>query len=234
MRDAAETPRGGEVTAESVDEIRRAVQQALSDVAEREREEKAREKEKAGQKERLTSRVSVAAICLTMLMSFLGFARAERGSASGGAAADGARAKSDAEADWAYYQTRMAERSGYVVAEDTLARETATLPDDDPRVQLAAVHYAEYVARRTSIDQSNRQLFFVVQDLERQVVDDTRRAARIDRTIARYDMGTRILTLAVVLLSVTLLANRAYLFWVAAAVAVVGAAFAINGYFLLF
>jgi hypothetical protein len=215
-------------------EVRQAVHEALAKMDERDREEKAEEQAVAQRKEELTARVSIAAICLTMLLSFVGFARAERSSASDVASQEASRARSDAEARWAYHQTRVAERSGFAVADDTLARQTSALPTDDPRVLLASADHAEYATRIASIDNANRQVFFLVQDLERQRVSAERVAARIDRSVDRYDMGTRVLTLAVVLLSVTLLANRRALFWVGAAVALIGAAICVDGYFLLF
>jgi len=214
------------------EDFARAVEDMLARKDAREAQDKAEDKAKAQRKEKLTSRVSIAAICLTMLMSFLNFARTERGNAQAAATSAAAKAKSDSDSDWAYYQTRMAERSGYVLADDALRRDTVDLPDSDPRVGLAAAHHADYAARIGAIDRTNRQLFFVVQDLERQWVRLSRTAEDIGRKVAWYDMGTRVLTLAVVLLSVTLLANRAYLFWIGISVALVGAAIAVNGYFL--
>jgi hypothetical protein len=118
------------------------------------------------------------------------------------------------------------------VADDALAREVEALPPDDARVQIAVVQHAEYYARIAAIDQENRQVFFLVQDLKAQQVAAQRRSAEINRSVDRYDMGVRVLTLAVVLLSVTLLANRAYLFWVGVGIALLGAAIAVNGYFV--
>jgi hypothetical protein len=201
----------------------------------RTREEKeAGEKEKTKQKERLTNRVSVAAISLTMLMSFLNFARTERDHAASSARSEAASARSAAEVNWAHYQTTTAERASYRIADDSLVRDAAVLPDDDPRVGAAHVRHIEYETRIGDIDHENRQIFYVVQDLERRAMLATRAAASIDRSIARYDLGSRVLTLALVLLSVTLLANRRYLFWVGIGVALVGAAIAVNGYFLVF
>lgn len=215
-------------------EIKEAVHEALAHLDARDRKEKDEERAIAELKEELTARVSIAAICLTMLMSFVGFARAERADASALATLEATKARADADANWAYYQTRVAERSGFSVADDGLRRETSALPDADPRVQMASVDHAEYAARIASIDAANRQVFFVVQDLERRQVAAQRRAARIDRTTDGYDQGTRVLTLAVVLLSVTLLANRPYLFWVASVVGLLGALISVNGYLLLF
>ena len=45
-------------------------------------------------------------------------------------------------------------------------------------------------------------------------------------------MAIRTLTLALVLISVTLLVDRAYLFWFGLTVAAIGAAFGMTGYFV--
>jgi hypothetical protein len=198
------------------------------------RAEDAVEKELAARKEELTGRVSVAAIALTMLMSFLGFARAERQEASDNAKTDALQAKADSEADWAYYQTRSAERASYRLADETLLRDTARLAETDPRVRDAEVHHAQYATRISAIDHGNRRVFYSIQDLVRARVLKTREMKRLDTMIDRYDMGTRVLTLALVLLSVALLANRRSLFWIALAVALFGAAIAVAGYFSLF
>ncbi len=224
---------GSGAPAAGSEEIQREVREAIEHL-ERSREAKdAEEKEVAKQKARLTSRVSIAAISLTMLMSFLNFARTERDRAATGARTQAANARSAAEANWAHYQTTTAERSNYRVADDALVQLADSLPDEDPRVGAAHVRHIEYQSRIRVIDHENQQVFFVVQDLERRAALATRVADSIDRGVARYDLGSRVLTLALVLLSVTLLANRNYLFWVGLGVAGVGGAIAINGYFLL-
>jgi hypothetical protein len=45
-------------------------------------------------------------------------------------------------------------------------------------------------------------------------------------------MGIRTLTLALVLISVTLLVDRGYLFWFGLAIAAIGAVLGVTGYFL--
>jgi hypothetical protein len=218
--------------AASADDVKAAIRDAIAQF-ETAREEKERpEKESAKQKETLTNRVSVAAISLTMLMSFLNFARTERDHASSASRQEASNAESASEVNWAHYQTTMAERANYEVADDALQRSIATLPDEDPRVSAAHVQHIEYQTHVRQIDQENRQIFFEVQDLERRAAVATRNADAIDRGIARYDLGARVLTLAIVLLSVTLLANRRYLFWIGIGVASLGAAIALQGYFV--
>ena len=215
------------------DEIAGAVHDAITQYDEARVAREAPDREKAKRKERLTSRVSIAAISLTMLMSFLNFARTERDHASGSAKGEASGARANAEANWQHYQTTTAERANYRVADDALVQSVSTLPDEDPRVGVAHVQHIEYESRIRAIDRENQQIFFLVQDLERRAVIASRNAEGIDRGIARYDLGARVLTLALVLLSVTLLANRSYLFWVGIGVAAVGAAIAVNGYFVL-
>ncbi|MEI8255704.1 MAG: DUF4337 family protein [Deltaproteobacteria bacterium] len=217
---------------EHVDAVARAVEARLELFDARRRAEDHAAKLKSSAKEQLTSRVSIAAIALTMLMSFLGFARTERANAAAACVANAARARADVDARWAYYQTRSSERASYQIADDSLMREAADLPDGDARVRLAEVQHVEYAERMSASDDENRQVLFSIADRAREQVQQTREAARIGRKIDRYDMGTRVLTLAVVLLSVTLLANRRGLFWVALAIAFTGAAFAIDGYFM--
>ncbi len=198
------------------------------------RAEDAQEKAEATLKEQLTGRVSIAAIALTMLMSFLGFARAERQEASDNAKTDALQAKADAEADWAFYQTRSAERASYRLADETLSQQSARLREGDPRLRDAEVHHARYASRISAIDHGNRRVFYSIQDLVRRRILKTREMNRLDRMVDLYDMGTRVLTLALVLLSVTLLANRRSLFWIGIVVALFGAAIAVAGYFELF
>jgi hypothetical protein len=218
--------------AASADDVKAAIRDAIAQF-EHTREEKERpEKEAEQRKERLTNRVSVAAISLTMLMSFLNFARTERDHAASDQRQQASSARSASEVNWAHYQTTTAERANYRVADDALQRSIAMLPDEDSRVSAAHVQHIEYDTRIHEIDQENRQIFFEVQDLERRAAVAERNADAIDRGIARYDLGARVLTLALVLLSVTLLANRRYLFWIGIGVAAFGAAIAVQGYFV--
>lgn len=198
----------------------------------RKRAEDAEEKLEADAKELLTNRVSVAAIALTLLLSFIGFARENRSSASEAAALAAQRAKADLEAEWGYYATRAAERASYRLADETLMREVLVLADSDPRLGEAAVHHASYATRIEAIDDANRLVFFSIQDSERERLKQLRTGAKLDKQISRYDMGTQVLTLALVVISVTLLANRTWLFWLGLLIATIGAAIAVDGYFM--
>lgn len=212
--------------------VQEAVQEAIEEFESARSEREKPEREREDKKEHLTNHVSIAAISLTMLMSFLNFARTERDQAASAARTEAADAHARAETNWAHYQSKITERATYRIADDTVIHNTSTLPDEDPRVSAAHVQHIEYQSRLRAIDHENQQLFFLIQDLERSSTAAVRRADNIDRSVSRYDLGARVLTLALVLLSVTLLANRRFLFWVGLGVSAAGAAIAVNGYFL--
>jgi hypothetical protein len=204
-------------------------------MARREQERKteaAKAAAKAAHKDDVNKRVSIAALLLTMMLSFLGFARASSDSDASGARAVAQESKSDAATEWSLYQTKTAQRSGFLEAEDGLSREVLALPDADPRRRLARFHHRAYEAQVKSIDDENRQVFFLIQTLNRRQYVSLREAAHHDRRTVRYDMGIRTLTLALVLISVTLLVDRAYLFWLGLLIAATGAGLAVSGYFL--
>lgn len=215
-----------------LEDISLAVEAAIQRLDVRDKAAEAHDRERAARKEALTSRVSVAAIALTMLMSFLGFARSERDGAAKASRSQVENTKRDAEANWTLYQTRASERAGYLTADDGLLRDAATIADGDPRLRLAELNHVEYQQRITQIDNETRQVFFVIEALQNRRVEAARRTAHIERKIDRYDMGTRVLTLALVILSVTLLANQERLFWGAVVLAFFGAGIAVSGYFL--
>lgn len=213
-------------------EITAAVEAAIHRLDERDQAVEAHEKEKAARKEHLANRVSVAALALTMLMSFLGFVREDRDDAADDqrhAAEDAVR---DIEANWSLYQARTTERAGYVVAEDALTREVQAMTDSDPRLRLAGLNHIEYATRIAQLDNESRRVFFVIQALEREHILAVRRAEHLEDQVTRYDMGTRVLTLALVILSVVLLADQEHLFWFAIVIAFAGAGLAVSGYFM--
>jgi hypothetical protein len=216
-----------------LEDISLAVEKAIERLDARDKAAEAHEKEKSSRKDALSSRVSIAAIALTMLMSFLGFARTERDEASKAARLEAQNAKRDTEANWTLYQTRTTERAGYATADDTLVRDASAITDGDPRLRLAELNHVEYQQRITQIDNESRQVFFVIEALQKKQIEAERRTAHIERKIDRYDMGTRVLTLALVILSVTLLANQERLFWIGVGLAFIGASIAVSGYFLV-
>jgi hypothetical protein len=213
-------------------EITEAVEAAIHRLDERDKAAQQGEKQKGERKEALSTRVSVAALALTMLLSFLGFAHQERDDAAKGARHIADAAKRDSEDNWSLYQARASERANYVIAEDSLTREAQTLAPGDARQRLLALNHVEYATRITQVDNESRHLFFIIQKLARTRIQKLREADHIDAQIARYDMGSRVLTLALVILSVTLLANQERLFWVAVLTSFAGAGVCISGYFL--
>ena len=221
-----------EVSKEHLKDIAAAVEQAIERLDARDKAEQAHEKAIAHEKERLSDRVSIAAIALTMLLSFLGFARGERDDAGKELRTEASRAEREADAHWTLFHSRDTERDGYVRAEDALTREVATLAESDPRLRMAQINHVEYAYRIATIDNENRHIYFVIQDLETKEIQSLRAAEHIDDKIARYDMGTRVLTLALVILSVTLLANQKHLFSAAVVIAFIGAGIAVSGYFM--
>ena len=215
-----------------LDDIAAAVEAAMERLEARNKIHDAEEKRRAAEKESLSNRVSVAALALTMLLSFLGFARSERDDAAKEQHHVADKARQDAEDNWTLYQNRAAERAGYMVAEDQITREASGLAEDDSRYRLAALNHVEYATRVSQLDNENRHVFFVIEALERPQARAQRAAAHIEQKIERYDMGTRVLTLALIILSVTLLANQSRLFLLGVIVAFAGAGIAVSGYFM--
>ena len=218
--------------AASVDEIEAAIESALA------RLEAARKKEAeaaaaaAKHKQAITHQVSISALLLTMMLSFLGFVRAASDKAANDDNTIATQSRNDAATEWSLYQTKTAQRSGLQEAEDQLAREVLSLPAADPRRRLARFHHREYEAEIRRLDDESGQVFFTIQGLARREYLARKDAAHHDRRTAAYDMGIRTLTLALVLISVTLLVDRAFLFWFGLLVASIGATFGVTGYFL--
>lgn len=194
------------------------------------RREDAEHKLAEGRREALTSRVSLATLALTLLVSLVGTVRAERDSAVAAHNAEASRLQSAQEARWAHYQTRAAARTSIVAADEALQRETQSLGDADPRVALAEVQHTANVARVEAINTQNEGVFLDLQELRRRQLLEQRQAASCARQVLRYDAGTRVLTTAILLLSVTLLARREALFWGSVLLAAAGSALAASGY----
>lgn len=218
--------------AASVEEIERAIEGAMARLDAERKKEAEQAAAAAKHKQQTTRRVSISALLLTMMLSFLGFVRAQTDSVEGDDKSIAQQSRSDAATEWALYQTKTAQRSGFIVAEDSLAREVLSLAPADPRRRLARFHHHEYEAKVRAIDDENRHVFQRIQSLDRRAYLALRDAAQQAKHMSRYDMGIRTLTLALVLISVTLLVDRAYLFWFGLAVAAIGAVFGVTGYFV--
>ena len=216
----------------SVDEIERAIESAMARLeAERKREQEQAAAE-VRHKDEVSRRVSIAALLLTMMVSFLGFVRAQSDSSTSDDKLAIQQSQDEAASEWALYQTKTAQRSGYLEAEDTLAREVLSLEANDPRRLLARFHHREYEAKVRELDDENTLVFHRIQSLNRQEYLARRDSDAHQRQTDRYDMGIRTLTLALVLISVTLLVDRMYLFWFGLAVAAIGAVLGMTGYFV--
>jgi hypothetical protein len=186
----------------------------------------------AAAKEAGNRRVSIAALLLTMMLSFLGFVRANEDAEIAGDKVVALQSKNDASTEWTLYQTKIAQRSSYHEAQDALARDALSMPAADPRRRLGRFHHREYELKVLQLDDENRQVFYVIQALGRREYHALKDVEHHARRTTRYDMAIRTLTLALVLISVTLLVTRKYLFWFGLFVASIGAFLGVTGYFL--
>src|SRR6185503_370383 len=112
--------------------IERAIDSALAKLEAERKVEAAAALAASAHKNANARRVSIAALLLTMMVSFLGFVRAQSDSNESDDKLIVQQSKSDAATEWSLYQTKTAQRSGFVEAEDTLAREVLSLPPNDP------------------------------------------------------------------------------------------------------
>jgi uncharacterized protein DUF4337 len=206
------------------------------------REEVALQKREAAQRgareafiEQLKNRVSVAAIILTTALSFIGNVRSDRGDAAGAARAAAESARRQGAELWAYYQMKMAEKSSMEIARDRIRLDLSArgLQRDDPTVRLDVLKLTGYEERIRDFDTETERVFFRVQDLEAQEDVQQRAAIEPSRSAFRYELGGKLITLALILLSVTILSNKRYLLWSGVALGAVGLLVALDGYFLL-
>lgn len=216
----------------SVEEIERAIEAALLRLeAERKAEQKSAH-EASERKTQVSRRVSIAALLLTMMLSFLGFVRAGSDNTANTDKTTATQSKNDAATEWSLYQTKQAQRTSLQEAMDSIERSVLGMQPNDRSRRLARFQHRVYEQHVRALDEETRQVFHRIQTLERAEYDATVDAAHHDARTARYDMGIRTLTLALVLISVTLLVDRDYLFWCGLAIAAIGAVFGVTGYFL--
>lgn len=216
----------------SVPQIEQLLERAMARVEAERKIEVEHAASAAAIKEAGNRRVSIAALLLTMMLSFLGFVRANEDGDIGGDKVIALQSKNDAATEWTLYQTKIAQRSSYIEAQDALAREALSMPATDPRRRLGRFHHREYELKVRQLDDENRELFYVIQEYGRREYHATKDAEHHTRRTIRYDMAIRTLTLALVLISVTLLVTRKYLFWFGVLVASIGALLGVSGYFL--
>jgi hypothetical protein len=186
--------------------------------------------------ETLKNRVSVAAIILTTALSFIGNVKSDRNDAVGAAkgAADAARRQS-AEL-WAYYQTAVSSRATLEVARDRIDLDLSKrgLSREDPEAKMDALKQVEYEERVRDFDRQTQQVFYRVQELEAQEDVQQRKSIEPAAASVRYELGGKLITLALILLSVTILSSKKWLLWAGVALGCVGLLVAFDGYFLFF
>jgi hypothetical protein len=228
---SAEKPPAG--AREETELLRQEVALQKEEVAEQKRQAAA-QKEREERAEELKNRVSVAAIVLTTALSFIGNVRSDRSDAAASArlAAEGAR-RQGAEL-WAYYQTKMAEKVAVELARDRVRLDLAArnVGRDDPKGRLDVLKMTGYDERVRDFDTETQRVFFRVQELEKQ--EDLQQRASLEpaRSAYRYELGSKLITLALILLSVTILSNKRYLLAAGVALGAVGLIVAFDGYFL--
>lgn len=186
------------------------------------------------QAEELKNRVSVAAIVLTTALSFIGNVKSDRNDAVGSAKGAADAARRQAAELWAYYQTAVSSRATLEVARDRIDLDLAKrgLKEDDPEAKRDALKQVEYVERVRDFDRQTQQVFYRVQELEAQEDVAARRALEPAAASTRYELGSKLITLALILLSVTILSSKRWLLWAGVALGSIGLLVAFDGYFL--
>jgi len=191
--------------------------------------------ERERQQEELKNRVSVAAIVLTTALSFIGNVKGDRNEAAGSAKGAAETARRQAAELWAYYQTAASERVTMEVARDRIRLDLAKrgLTRDDPDARIDALKLTDYEERVRDFDRQTTQVFYRVQELEAQEDVQQRRSVEPSRAVFRYELGGKLITLALILLSVTILSGKRWLLWAGVALGCIGLLVAFDGYFLL-
>lgn len=185
--------------------------------------------------ELLKNQVSVAAIILTTALSFIGNVKSDRDGAARGLTGAAESARQQGAELWAYYQTKQSERTSLQIARDSLrlalAAEGAARAGEAPG-RLDSLVLTGYEERMEAFDAESQQIFFRVQELERKEDVSRRDALEPARAVFRYELGAKLITLALILLSVTILSSKRWLLWCGIALGAVGLLVALDGYFL--
>ena len=184
--------------------------------------------------ERLKNRVSVTAIILTTALSFIGNVKSERSDAAGSASKNSEAARRQAAELWSYYQTKIAERASVEIARDRIKLDLSRrgLKRDDPEAKLDAFKLTGYEERLRDFDSETEKVFFRVQELERDEDVRARQAIEPARAAFRYELGSKIITLALILLSVAILSSTEWMLGCGVALGAVGILVALDGWFL--
>ena len=238
MPDEKRPPEGGAAEAGPGDEHRQdtAETRLLREEVQQQRDEARVRDEHEALSETLKNRVSVAAIILTTALSFIGNVKGDRSDAAGAAKAQAESARRQGAELWAYYQTKLAERTSLELARDRVRLDLAHrgLSRTDPSVRLEALKLVGYEEHIRDFGDETQRVFFRVQDLERLEDVSQRSAIEPARAATRYEFGAKLITLALILLSVTILSNKEWLLTAGIALGGFGLLVALNGYFLFF
>ena len=205
------------------------------EVAVQKREAELREV-RAQREEELKNRVSVAAIVLTTALSFIGNVKSDRNDAAAAGKSAAESARRQAAELWAYYQTKVSERTALELARDRVRLDLHRrgLEREDPEVKLDALKLTDYEERVRDFDRQTQQVFYRVQELEQQEDVQSRKAVEPSRAAFRYELGGKLITLALILLSVTILSSKRWLLWAGVFLGAIGLVVAFDGYFLFF
>ena len=182
----------------------------------------------------LKNRVSVAAIILTTALSFIGNVKGDRGEAASGFKSAASEARRQGAELWAYYQTKLTERTSLELARDRIRLDLQRrgLARTDAAAKADAFRLTGYEERIRDFDAETQRVFYRVQELERQEDISQRAAQEPGRAVFWYELGAKLITLALILLSVTILSSKRYLLWAGVLLGSMGLAVALNGYFL--
>src|SRR5207245_2930484 len=101
-----------------------------------------------------------------------------------------------------------------------------------PEVKLEALKLTGYEERMRDFDMEAKRVFFRVQELEAKEDVKLREATEPARSVLRYELGGKLITLALILFSVTILSNRSLLFWAGVLLGAIGLLVAFDGYLL--
>ena len=137
---------------------------------------------------------------------------------------------------WSFYQTKQSERTSLEVARDRIGLSLSQrgLSRHAPEVKLEALKLTGYEERMRDFDMEAKRVFFRVQELEAREDVKLREAVEPARSVLRYELGGKLITLALILFSVTILSNRTLLFWCGVLLGSIGVLVAFDGYFLFF
>lgn len=184
--------------------------------------------------ERLKNRVSVAAIVLTTALSFIGNVKSDRNDASNSAKSAAEAARRQSAELWAYYQTKVSERTSLELSRDRIRLDLSRrgISRHDPEVRLDGLKLTGYEERIRDFDRDTQQVFYRVQELEAQEDVQQRRSVEPARSAVRYELGGKLITLALILLSVTILSGKRWLLWAGIALGALGLCTAFDGYLL--